>query len=581
MTARAFVPDVPAYASTRRRSAARADVRDQLVVLIAAVVVALVSGMSYGVGNQNTYMLAPLRHLDPTFLRNDWLAAHTYAYHPSFTWVITALAALGPIPLTTALLNAALVLIFALIVFRLVRAVAPAVARDATLVVLLLIVVDRTLSVGQSDIFSGYLQPSVMASVAFVAAMSGFVRGRWGWSGVWIAVAGVLHANYLVVGLLAFGLAQLFVGRERLVQRWAYQLGPALIVFAIDLPVLLRMGAGGADAQRALYIFQVIRSPHHYVVRHFLRELVPFMGWLLIAPLALRGARLGREVARRVTALGAALAGPVLFATAVGAVTVSSRVTQLYLWRLAPFAVVLVEIVAAVAISRALRGAGAPGDAPPKPVVAAGAVGALLVLGYALTSAAGRADLLAPALALLIVTAAVLVLVRRGVRDSGAIVPAAFALVAAAACVNVTHRWNIVVPGGTPSERALFRWASTTPSDAIFLVPPGMERFRLGASHAIVVDWKSTPILPRELLEWYDRIADVSGGRVTSLGAAEQGYDAMSATRARQLASRYGARYAVFRNRPGPHDHDSLPVAYRNAHYTVYELVSGDSTASR
>lgn len=571
-------------AESRAGERAGAAVRDAAIVGVAALVVALLIGMSYGVQNQNTYLLAPLRHLDPTFLRSDWLAAHTYAYHPAFTWVITALAALGPLPLMTTALNASMLVVFALIVWRLVAAIAPADARTAALLVLLLVLVDRTLSVGQSYIFDSYLQPSVLASVAFVAAMAAFVRGRWMWSGVWVAAAGVLHANYLVVGLLAFGAAQLFLGRQGLLQRWAWQLVPGIVVLVVDLPVMLRMGAGGAAAQQALYIFQVIRSPHHYVVRHFLAEIIPFVGWQLAAPLALRRAAVSRIEWRRLVALDVALAGPVLVATAAGLVVISSRLTQLYLWRLAPFAVLLVEIVAAIAVSRALRGE-RPEDADaaraesPAMVIAA-VVGGVMVVGYAITSARGGVDLLAPALALLLVAAAIVVLLWRGVR-SAQVVPVAFALVAAAASVNVGARWNILAPDGTPAERDLFRWAMTTPTDAVFLVPPAMDPFRLRAARAIVVDWKSTPILPTELLEWYRRISDEAGGHVTSLGAAERGYAAMSATRALQLASRYDARFVVFRNVAAPPDRDSLAVAYRNARYTVYDLHAKGIAAAR
>jgi hypothetical protein len=73
----------------------------------------------------------------------------------------------------------------------------------------------------------------------------------------------------------------------------------------------------------------------------------------------------------------------------------------------------------------------------------------------------------------------------------------------------------------------------------------------------VAVDWKATPYLPAETVEWYRRITALAGTAVVaSLADAEAGYARMDSARLAHLAARYGARYAVFRY---PFDPSALP----------------------
>ena len=80
-------------------------------------------GLAYAArdGNQVTYLLDGLRRVDPDFLRSDWLAAETFAYHPTFAWVIIAAAALGSVPWVLALLNIAIITASLWLIHRLLR----------------------------------------------------------------------------------------------------------------------------------------------------------------------------------------------------------------------------------------------------------------------------------------------------------------------------------------------------------------------------------------------------------------------------------------------------------------------------
>jgi hypothetical protein len=125
------------------------------------------------------------------------------------------------------------------------------------------------------------------------------------------------------------------------------------------------------------------------------------------------------------------------------------------------------------------------------------------------------------------------------------------------------------------TERELYAWVQqSSPEDAVFLVPPDLENFRLHARRAIVVDWKSTPIVPEELLEWRDRILAISGAdAVGSRREAVQGYATIDAARLAALGERYRARFAVLDLKIRG-DVATLPCApeYRNERYAVCRL---------
>ena len=64
----------------------------------------------------------------------------------------------------------------------------------------------------------------------------------------------------------------------------------------------------------------------------------------------------------------------------------------------------------------------------------------------------------------------------------------------------------------------LYEWIQgNTPNDAIFIIPPTMEDFRLRANRAIVVDWKAFPFKDSAIIEWRDRIFDVTNNQENNL----------------------------------------------------------------
>jgi len=90
------------------------------LVLTSAVVFALSFGLSYGVGNHNTYLLGGLRLAHPDLLANDWLASQTTNYHKFFSYPAALLFRLDSSGWAFAVANVVMIVAGALIIFLLV-----------------------------------------------------------------------------------------------------------------------------------------------------------------------------------------------------------------------------------------------------------------------------------------------------------------------------------------------------------------------------------------------------------------------------------------------------------------------------
>jgi hypothetical protein len=114
-----------------------------------------------------------------------------------------------------------------------------------------------------------------------------------------------------------------------------------------------------------------------------------------------------------------------------------------------------------------------------------------------------------------------------------------------------------------------------TDADAIFIVPPNEQEFRLRTQRAIVVNFKAVPQLSGELPEWRDRLEDVLGWQDLSslprgsfpaaLAAMRDRYDTLPIDHFRSLAGKYHARYLLSSHR------------YRDAESCRIDLDGNDS----
>jgi hypothetical protein len=128
--------------------------------------------------------------------------------------------------------------------------------------------------------------------------------------------------------------------------------------------------------------------------------------------------------------------------------------------------------------------------------------------------------------------------------------------------------------------RDLQRWcARHTPKDALFLVPPTPDGFRVFSQRPIYCDWKSFALwAPGYERIWWQRLTNEVGTDILDshgipdLDRINRRYGALSAVRVQELARQAGARYVV---RAAA---DGLPfrVACRNEWYCLYEVPAAD-----
>lgn len=503
------------------------------IVGVLAACFALSYGLRYGVHNQHTYLLRAVRRADPGLFARDWLVARTTDYHPTWSVLAGWLMATGHGPWLLAAGNVLVLCAAALLVLAIARSLAGARALPVLVLVLGYTLFDAQHevigSVAVSALFTNYLVPANLGSLGLLAACALHLRGRFLLAGLAAAAGGFLHANYLVLAPPVLLLAHLLAPRAPGWRRSAAaSLAPCAVVLLVRLPELLAMSADPqAAAGRA--VFMAVRSPHHYLPLTFLRDFAPFYAWQLLGLAALRLWVPPLETPLlRLRALMEALFLAITGATLSTTVVSVPFVAQLYVWRLAPLAVLLAQVACACALVRPETWSRLAGRLPRAGSVAPVAVAAVGAVLFAIGAARGLPGLGAEARALRLPLA---------------------------------------------DDEKLYGWARTTAKDALFAVPPDAHAFRLAAERAIVVDWKSTPVRPGEVLEWYRRLLLVSGRpAVRTLDDAANGYRTMGPRRIARLRSELGVDYVVLRQ---PFPRTRLPeyrVAFADRRFIVFDV---------
>lgn len=317
-----------------------------LVVLLGLLMAASI-GFSYLTGNQHTYLVDGLRMIDPELLKHDWFATQTTHYHGHFGAILWLINQVAPLGIGTISLNVFLIGVSVWALYQLL--VTLDVERPEWAVVLLvgLMILTQSTSVGQSYIYSAYLQPSSIASVFFVLALVWFVKRAYFYSGLLLLVSGFFHTNFLLLGLAAFGLAHLMLGREYFVKRTALNMAPACLYLLYLLPGLLAMSASEFGEQ-SRYIYQHIRSPHHYIPSNYLEEFIKYFG---ISMLGLACGLLIKPAEQRLKSVFFVFLS-LFIIVAVGTVLTTvvfiPFVSQLFPWRMAPFSHLLAQVLLVV-----------------------------------------------------------------------------------------------------------------------------------------------------------------------------------------------------------------------------------------
>jgi len=555
---------------------------EKKLLLIAIIACALSFTLSYGISNQNTYLIHGLTLIEPNFLKGDWFAHSVKHYHKNFSLVILLVDSMGlPISGSLVFIEMLLRIIALFSIYKTIYLISEKQKYTSALLVFSLIVLERTYSVAGSYIFSSMLQPSSFAATFLLVSMYFFLRGNYFFSGLAMAFSGFMHTNFLILGFVVFGIAHLFIGAEGFVKRMSAQFSLMLTVFVFQVPFLLGM-ISSEHGEQATYIFQFIRSPHHYVPDRFLFSFYKFFGWSILGVVGLMLLKVENDLKKKLIGIYSGLLIPVIIATALTTIVFIPVISKLFFWRMAPFGVNLAQTVFVVSLNSGfLCGNKCSNN---KNIVAGFLIslGVLLIYRwYYFYYGIVSQEFVFLTCIFMVLLAINFVKISYNYfkcQISPQIIQifvAVLTLIILVVGVNQGFKRSTLF-NGYPSavDLELYKWINNTNVCSRFLVPPDLQDFRLRGERAIIVDWKSTPIDPDGLIEWYERIQDISGRNgIYTLEEANEGYSNLDRKNLKLLKDKYSISYAVFyadKNTLSYH----LPIVFQNNKYVVIELES-------
>lgn len=546
------------------------------VIIIATVMMALRFGLNYGIGNHNTYLLHAFRICNPSLLARDWIATQAADYHPVFTYLAWLMYLVDSSGWIFAIFNLLVLSLGGYIIYMIIQSlVEKTLALYTFLLVITMVGLTSTLSLSGSYIFSQTFQPSTVAAVGYLAALVFYFRSRYLVSGLCLAVGGLFHANFLVLAFPLFGLAHLILGRQRLLSRLSLQLAPSLLS-ALPLIPLILAATTSAGAEEARRIYQQIHAPQHYLPMTFLSQFIPFGCWQLMALLTGKRFFKHKPAGPRLVAIWISLNGIVAIGTLLTTVVFLPVVSQIYVWRLVPFANLLAWIVTAAAAVDYLSGR-SPNISAKKTVLLVIA-GGLLIHGIVDNSYSEYRKLYIamPVAVLLLVSlrnpvSYILKSIRWPLPITMTAVLALWLLCSIRPLSDLRSHSSLL-RGFSTDESDLYRWAQTTSLQSVFLIPPDLQNFRLHARRAIIVDLKSPPIIPDELLAWYRRLETISGVTgFTDKRQVLQGYKTTATARASDIRSLYPFDYLVVETNDGLKPPSGYQKTFETASFTVFQ----------
>lgn len=551
---------------------------------LASIVLAVQHGLNYGVANHNAYLLRALNMFDPELLANDWLVTTATDYHPVFSYLAFMMYCVDTSGWVFAIANVIVISITCFVLYRIIRLLVKSeLALPIFLLTMTFVSTTETWSISGSYIFSRTFQPSSLGALGLMLGYERFFNRRYLASGVVLALGGLCHMNYLVLSLPLFGLAHLMVGEKRLLKRLTQQLGPPMLALITMMPLLLQ-AALSPDSTIGREIFQNEVAPQHYLPSRFLTQFYAFLGWHVLGVVVGWGLSPRIKAKRLFWSLFAAQFLMLTSASLLTTVVFIPAVSQLYVWRLAPFSVVLVLIIGAAGITYRLD---QTKPIPDQRKYLVGLFIAALAILVTWRYHYGWYRQLNINLVLLIGLVSVLANCagpfRELIRNHRRVVLTWVAVLSwlIGTCIPFAdfHRTSSLLSGFPESETTLYRWVrENTPTSAVFLVPPFMTKFRLQAKRSIVIDWKS-PVVGDELVEWKRRLTTITGiDDLANKRRIATAYEDMKATRLENISISFHFDYLVISSTTESSAFSDYESVYENTDYQM--LRSLDSARS-
>ena len=452
-------------------------------------------------------------------LKNDWFATQTFQYHEAFGWLTRVLMRAGVLEPAFLIGYAALLLLFHVAWWRLVHALWGGAGTFIVAEVLYHVSAGGT-GLGMYQVLQdASFLPSNIAAVAMLWGLVLWIDRRPIPAGACFGIAGIFHLDFALAGIGVWGLLILLQwwrsGTTRtplavIATATLLAVAPCLINIGLALWAMAHLGPRMPLSQ-FVDLYVRLRHPHHYDPSSW-----PAWLWLsFLWPMPLAGLEWwrrrrgehGRITERWVRArdIFFIFMGLILIALLGAGITyVSEPLIQASLYRFSVYP----KLLSCTGAGFFLYGVGATLGRPKLAPIAAMALGALTLL----------------------------ICIRRG-----------------------PYLGLFYVPEDEVEYLQACDWIREhTPTDAVFLVPPQEQEFRLRAQRAIVVNYKGVPQLSSELGEWRDRLADVldlSDLRALprpfakTLRAIRDRYASLPPQHLEWAARRYGARYIVTNHR--------------------------------
>lgn len=446
-----------------------------LFSLGAAVV--LLTKIPYGfeTNDQLQYLLLPYREIYAPFLTGDWFTWQTSHYHPFFGFFIRGLHFVsGESGFPTAVFLAHGMVLCGLGYACLFSARALKLHWFSAAAAILVVAFVRRYGLAEVVVNHGVLLPSDMAMPFLLLGFAAWIAEKPLTAGLLLGVAGLIHANFAVIGPMVLAVPELRrLLREKQPVRSLRLVGGFLV---LAWPSLVTAGLGFFTADAAPSAIEILfeyRSPHHYHPQIFATKEAYWPIALLTASIPIWWARHRAGAGRATQVLLALIASQVIAYVAVEGVH-SATLVRLFLWRLSI----------------------------PLILFSAAAFGETWVAALRTRR---------PTTTVFALLATVLVL---SFMDGGPILRKGWTVDWARISTTLSKSY---FPDGDKIEGKkhplpILSWIDRhAPRDAVFLVPPGMDNFRLEAKRAIFVDWKCCPMKGDEIAEWARRMNAAMG----------------------------------------------------------------------